>query len=219
MKNRGMKGFFFVFLFLISEAWGEKNRPWPEKVEFDRIEGQSMFLKGFQEKDRRAVVETTLHDLEYLGTFRDEKEESIPYFLLRARTCSDCNHPKNLYAISADGQDAQILVHPGEIREEKGRLIYQGEAYFGKCLPKNEAQLFISFQKDRADRRRYLQRSVLIAEVKENRMVDRLLVRRREKPKRRSVLKQVKKKVCQKIDPINRKTDLVMIELPELKKN
>ena len=139
--------------------------------------------------------------LKNLGVLRSEKA-ATPYFLFKGKECSDCKDANRLYLSRADGNYHTQFTFPGTVKHKKsGRTLFIGRAFFGKCVWRR-GEVFVVFQKEKVDRRRYLQHSVFIAELKNDKVQESILVRRR--PRLKDTLKRVRRKTCTEIKGTNR---------------
>ena len=168
----------------------------PQTLEIKEVNGQIIHFKEM-ESGTPAPLETTLHEIKPLGILSNPG--SKPFVLLQAQPCEGCEDHESIYLIRADGGKPSTFTFPGQIRDPKSRkLIHDSRSFYGQCLRKR-GQVYVAFQKDKADRRRWLQTSVLVAEMEGNGIKEHLLTYRRKKPHIKHTLRLVKKGLCKEI--------------------
>jgi hypothetical protein len=169
--------------------------PAPLPWEFDRVEGTTVFFKA------NKPMRTTLHDLRYLGELRPP--QGTPYLLFTARPCQDCLQDKAIYVLRPEGGRPTHFVYPGRVLDPRTRqVLLESRSFFGRCLSSSPSEVFVTFQKERVDRRRSLQQSVFIAEAGRDHLEERLLERRL--PSLDRTLRAVRAKQCREIEGRNR---------------
>lgn len=179
---------------------------WADGIDIDHIDGSTIYYKpieGAQGKPSRipAPLDTKLFDIKYLGPMSSE-EGGLPYLLMSARPCSDCNEEKQIYAVRVDGARSTHFVYPGKILDPKTRaVLFDARSFLGKCLP-HGGQGYIVFQRERLDRRRSLQPSVFTASAGKDFIEEKLI--EHHLPGLNTTLAQVKRKQCSEIIGRNR---------------
>ncbi len=179
---------------------------WADGVDVDHVDGTTIYYKpieGAQGKPNRvpAPLDTKLFDIKYLGPMVST-EGGLPFLLMSARPCSDCNEEKQIYAVRVDGGRSTHFVYPGKILDPKTRaVLFDARSFFGKCLPHGE-QGYIVFQRERLDRRRSLQPSVFVASAGKDFLEEKLI--EHHLPGLNTTLAQVKRKQCVEIVGRNR---------------
>jgi len=194
----------FLFLFQVVAHAQSSSTLWPVNASFKGVENNNIVFQAADGVIPPSSLQTKLHSLEYLGTL-SSPEGHAPYLVISAKTCDQCDFPKNLFLIRADGSDIASFTYPGKIKSHlNGRSLMESRVFFGKCINKHD-QVLVVFQKDKVDRRRYLQSSVFVAEVGQENLKEKLMVRRR--PSIKSALNKVRKKQCQEIKGFTRKSN------------
>lgn len=192
-----------LFWLLISfPARAESPRPTVDLTTFDHADEANGTLVFASPSDTTPPkpLKTDLAETKYLGTLRPP--EGPPYFLFSAKPCKTCQDEQGIFAVRPNDRKPTAFVYPGKILDPKSRaLLLESRAFFGKCLP-NREDLYIVFQQERVDRRSRLQPSVLIEEAGKDHLNETLIDR--HAPKLRTVLQQVKRKVCREIEGRNR---------------
>ena len=194
----------FLFLFqLLGNAYAN-SFIWPASASFKSIENNQIVFQTPEGTPAPSSLQTKLYNLEYLGSL-SSPEGYAPYLVISAKTCDQCNFPKNLFLIRADGSDIASFTYPGKVKSHiNGRSLMESRVFFGKCLNKHD-QVLVVFQKDKVDRRRYLQSSVFVAEVGQENLKEKLMIRRR--PSIKSALRKVRQKQCQEVKGFTRKSN------------
>ena len=164
--------------------------------DFERIEESTIHFKKSDPSTPAKAIKTDLFDLKYLGTLK-------PYFFFSAKPCKSCLHDVAIYSYKASGGRPTAFVHPGKIFEPKTRaLVLESRAFLGHCLTKTPGPVYVVFQKERIDRKRGMQPSVLIAEPGPDHLSEKLI--EKHLPQLKDTLRWVKQKVCQEINGRNR---------------
>jgi len=180
------------------------------KVLFDHLEQDTVFFKAPEGASPPKPLKTNLFDLNYLGTLQGP-EGDWPYFLFTAKPCQNCLDDRAIYALRPLNEKPSSYVFPGRVIDSKKRvLVFVSQAFFGKCLLK-KGNVFVIFQKEKIDRRRSLQPSVLIAEPAQDHLQETLL--ERHFPAIKTTLQFVKKGVCHEVPGRNRMTLNVHFDL------
>lgn len=172
----------------------------------DRVENNKIFLKStLESKSPPPPLETSLHQIIPFSLLNQKGKSR--YILFQAQNCVECDqNDAQIHLMSIDGKKHHRFTHPGKITDQKtGRTIHKSRSFFGHCLPK-KGDVYISFQKDKIDRWRYLQSSVLLVEITDDGIEEKLIIPFRKRPKLRTVIRQVRKNECQEIKGLNRKT-------------
>jgi hypothetical protein len=146
-------------------------------------------------------VKTGLFDLKYLGPLKTSggTQEDPAYFLFMGRPCENCPNDASIYAVRSNGGPTTGYVQPGKIFDHRSRaLIMESRGFFGRCLRSRKEPVYIVFQKERIDRRRQPQTSVLIAEPGSDHMQERLI--ERHLPRVQDTLALVKAKACHEVE-------------------
>ncbi len=146
--------------------------------------------------------------------FGKNKTKLLPYFLFEAHPCDvsqkECEEPKQLFLTRADGRFKTVFVYPGQVRHHRTKgLLFKSRAFIGRCLSQQKP-VFIVFQREKLDRRRWLRRSVFVAEIEPNQIREKLMIRNR--PKLSSVLNQVKRNRCEEVPGFDRFSNPVKLE-------
>lgn len=179
-------------------------KKWDRSIEVGEIkDGRIRFRRKENDADATPLpppLQTRLTSVKAFGLLFPPDDAGVPYVLLSGRPCREagsCHEPRNIYLIRADGTDHHQFTHPGQIKDRRrGRIYHRSKAYFGRCLP-GRGDVFVSFQEDKVDGRRYRQHSVLVAEVGSDGIEEKLLVRRR--PRLRTTQRRVKRDLCARI--------------------
>jgi len=174
--------------------------------EVGKIEkGTVLFATGASNarpNDLPPPLKTSYFGLESLGRL-DPPQGGVPYLVLVGMPCQGCNDKKELLLIKADGSRQEKFVYPGKVKDRKnGALLYEGRSFYGDCLS-NRGPVYVAFQSDKMDRKRFPQPSVFVAELQEDgTLVEKLIMRRR--PPIAATLKRVKKKECFEVSGVDR---------------
>lgn len=179
--------------------------PYWESIELDRVEeGSVIHLKSTHEKvSAPSPLKTNLFGLQPLGTLRGTGKDIPSYFALSGKSCSNCQEEKAIYFVRGTGGRMDRFVFPGRIIDPKTRnVLVESRAFIGHCLTRVPGDVYVVFQKERIDRRRYLQPSLFIAQPGPQHLQERLVERRL--PNIRETLQLVKHKRCREIDGLNR---------------
>lgn len=191
-------------------AWGAE---WPTDLKVEKIENGNVHFLTPEGASPIKPLETRLHDVKYIGIL-PAPEGGASYLLLSGLPCAGCEDRRNLHLIQGYDKVHATFVHPGKVTDRKTRaLLYDGRAFFGECL-KNGENVYIAFQAEKVDRRRYLQHSVFVATVGKDRIYEKLHTAR-SRPNQRHVLARVKRKLCTEI-PGERRLSVAYV-LPSVK--
>jgi hypothetical protein len=179
----------------------------PIDLIFDHMEEDTIFLKSPAQDSKLRSIKTNLYDLTYLGTLRPA-DKGLPYFLFSGKPCQNCLDDRAIFSVRPNGEKHNSFVFPGKIIDPKTKaLVLESRAFFGKCLPR-KGDVYVVFQREKIDRRRFLQPSVFIAEAASDHLEEVLLERRL--PSIRTTLQMVKKGSCREVQGRNR----VMLSIP-----
>lgn len=179
--------------------------PASSPVQLDRIEGGMIFFKvdtpdGQPPSPPPSPIDTGLFDLNYLGAL--QAPSGMPYFLVSAKPCPSCQDDRSVHAWRPGLPKPSSFAYPGKVLDPKTRaLLFESRAFYGKCLP-GRGEVYVSFQRERIDRRRYLQESVFVSEAGPHHLEEQLIERR--VPKLSRTLQLVKSKQCKEIEGRNR---------------
>lgn len=187
--------------FAAAEKTNKKEEKKPPLISIQRVEGNRVYFEGPESASVPKSLEISHPHFEPVGLLRPRSGH--PFLLLSASPCKNCEKQKFLQLIKTTGESKLTFVYPGKIRSSRGRILMDSRAFYGNCLP-DRSDVYVVFQKERVDRRRYLQRSVFIAEVTETGVKESLIARRR--PQIKDTLRRVKQKKCTEIKGFNRQT-------------
>lgn len=191
--------------------------PPSSQVDFDRIEGDTIYFKGEPATIPPEPIKTSYTDLNYLGALRPEK--GSPYFLFSGKPCSEtvskrCLEEQAIFSIRPNRDKPVQFTYPGKIVDpEKGQVVSESRAFFGKCLNRKSDQ-FVKFQREvieRKRRRARIQESVLIEEAAEDHFHETFL--EGHKPSLTTTLKYVRSKQCKEIEGRNRQVSSLVINI------
>lgn len=171
-------------------------------VDFDRLEGGLIHFRAKAGKTAPPALQTNLFELAYQGTIRGDT--SVPsYFVFTGKSCDNCPEEKAVYIVRGTGGRVDRFVFPGKIIDPKTRApLVETRAFVGKCLHRVPGEVYVVFQKERIDRRRYLQASLFVARPGESHLDEKLIERRL--PNIAETLRWVKGKKCHEIEGRNR---------------
>lgn len=177
-------------------------------VVIDHVEGNTLYFKSTTKGDApKPLVLDMLSDIQPIGTLRPAAGGS-PYHLVRARPCKDCKQDPAIFIVQPGNPKISRYVEPGRILDNKTRAtVMEARAFYGHCLGSRSGDVLVMFQKEKVDRRRQPQQSVLIVEpttdtVEGGKLYDHLhdLLLERGLPSISRTLRLVKAKVCKEID-------------------
>jgi len=189
--------------------------PWPSDLEIDRADGGTLFFRT-QAGASPSPLKTSLTDIQPLGLLKDPKG-GIPYVLVTAPGVPEGaaastsmsaarfeGDERMVYLMRADGARFTKFVHPGKVKSrESGETVLDSRAFFGQCLA-GKGDVYVVHQREKVDRRRYLQVSVFIAEPGPRGIQESLLTRRL--PLLDHLVRRARKGTCTEIAGITRKT-------------
>jgi hypothetical protein len=184
-----------------SGAWAADRLP----VEFERLEGPDKIIFKSDSGNTPKEFKPGWVDLAYLGTL-DPGNGATPYFLFSGKPCEKCPNDKALLLLRppVGSNVAQLtsFVYPGKLFESRSKaLALESRAFFGRCLP-GRHDVYVVFQKERVDRRRRLQESVMVAEAEAQHLNEQLI--ERHLPRLDTTLRLVRKKACHEVEGRNR---------------
>ncbi len=149
--------FLSVFAYLSASFAGEVA------LDFDRIEGSTVFFKGAPAGQTVTPLKSNLFDLHYLGSLKSSKGEN-GHFVFSAKPCENCPQDSAIYVLKPGGVKTASFVYPGKIIDAKrGGVVMESRAFLGKCLRSHPGDVYIVFQKERVDRKKRAQTSVFVA--------------------------------------------------------
>jgi hypothetical protein len=179
---------------------------------FDHIEQNTVFFSN-KTVTHPLKLKVNLFDIKYLGSIRNPRYE--PYFLFLAKPCDTCEDQTSIYAIRPCVQKISSFISPGKILDPKTKqILLESRAFFGKCLMNEPSEVLIFFQKEKVDRKKSLQHSVLIAQPTEDFLREKLT--ERHHPSFAQTLTLVKKKGCTEIPGITRTVPNKPVSLKEM---
>lgn len=165
-------------------------------VTVERIEGQTVYLSG------QPPFKLDLFNIKLLGTLKASDHE-VPYLLLSAKPCDNCSNESSIYLVHPGMKKPFMYVYPGKIIEGKtGTLLLESRAFFGRCLNSHSEDVLVFFQKERIDKKKNLQNSVLIAQPGHEHVHEQLM--ERSFPKLPKTVQLVRARQCKEIDGRNR---------------
>jgi hypothetical protein len=166
----------------------------------DRIEDNTIYFSSPNSTGVPKPLKPGLFDMSYQGSLTPP--EGQPYFIFSGKPCQNCLEEKNIYAIRPSGGKPTSFVYPGKIVDPKNRgVLWESRAFFGRCLAR-KGDVLVVFQKEKIDRKKSPQASVLIVEAAPNYLAENLI--ERHLPSISSTLQMVKRKQCHEIDGRNR---------------
>lgn len=174
----------------------------------------------FQNKSDSYSFKMNLNDPKLLGVLQksNQKQEGAqdPVFIVSAKPCQSCPEDQAIYLITPKKKEKELrrVIYPGKIFEpDAGVLLYESRVFFGECLSEAKPVLVV-FQKDKVDRRKFPQGSVLIAELDFNsvEILKETMVESRFPPIAKT-LSLVKLGKCQEISTRNRKMPPMWIRI------
>ena len=184
--------------------------PWPREMEIDRVENGVFHFRVPGGGSPPAPLTTRLEDAAAHGLLFSGDAGDPPYIVAEAASCRDCagsgpvraaeldpDHPM-IYLIRADGAEGARFVYPGKVLSQKGSTLLDSRAFFGECLYQR-GPVYVVYQKEKIDRRRYLQHSVFVATPGPGGVKEELITRTRKRPSLDSILRRVKGRTCQEI--------------------
>lgn len=178
-------------------SWAVQKKP---TIAFDQAIEGTIFFKAPPGEKAPKPMKTSLFDVVYLGELHS-KASDVPYFVVTAKGCRDCSDDRTIYVIRPTG-GTYPFVYPGKTLDPKTHApLLVSEAFYGKCLL-NHGDVLVIYQKERVDRRKGLQGSVLIAEPGDDFLDEKLI--ERHLPNINQTYRLVKKGICKSIPGRNR---------------
>lgn len=202
MQRWILKGLITLLLPLIAQATdaGPTGPSGPiGSIEFENSRNGTITFSGLpQRMAHLSKLKTKLHDLDYLGKLTPS-EGNLPYFVFTGKPCASCKDEKNVYLIRPGMKKPDAFVYPGRITDPKarGELLFEARAFFGKCHPGSQSEVYLVHQREKVDRRRGLQASVFIAEPQDTYIKEDL--REKSLPRLKDIQARVKAKSCKEI--------------------
>ncbi|MFL5815669.1 MAG: hypothetical protein ACJ763_19020 [Bdellovibrionia bacterium] len=135
----------------------------------DRAEGATLYFKSTQPSNNagdapKPFVLDALSDIQPIGTLRGASGGN-PYHLIRARPCKDCKQDPSIFIVQPGNPKLARFVEPGKILDNKSRAtVMDSRAFYGHCLGSRAGDVYVVFQKEKVDRRKQPQQSVLVVE-------------------------------------------------------
>jgi hypothetical protein len=152
-----------------------------EPTEAVRWEGLTASIAGstveFQPIPGREVVPALqlapLKELQLISWLKPSVG-AIPYLLLSA-TSPDVAE-RSLFIVRADGRlKPQRMTYPGRLLDPKSReTIHESRAFYGRCLPDQQHDALVFYQRDRLDKKNRMHASLYVAEASPNFLTERL---------------------------------------------
>jgi len=208
MTSFALAARFFIVFFSLTAVWALPADAADDrsKVEFDRAEGGKVYFKAPEGVSAPPALQTGLLELNYLTTLRATEPEGYPYFVFAGKSCQNCSEDRAIYFVRPTSSGGSVkpesFVHPGKIFDPKTRaLLLESRAFYGRCVP-GRGELFVVFQRERIDRRRHLQESVMLVTPAPEHLQEQLI--ERHLPRIKNTLKQVKSKSCHEVEGRNR---------------
>ncbi len=208
---------FSLFLTLLLALPALSSSQAQAEVSLDRIEKNTLyFTSSTPSVLAPSPLKTGLQDVQFIGWVRAEGTSTVPHVLLAARSCSDCKlatDERSLYLLAASGGGAfttgpavnspLAMVFPGKILDPKTKdLLFISRAFIGKCLKSQPGEVYVSFQKEKLDRKPSLQSGVFVAQPSATGIHEQLLERRL--PSINDTLVRVRLKQCVEVMGRNR---------------
>jgi hypothetical protein len=185
-------------------------------VAIDRVDGNTVYLKATGSPtegstDPKPLVLDGLSDLQPIGVMR-AAQGGKPYVLVRAKPCKECKQEPAIFIAQVGGSKVSRFVEPGRILDYRNRsTLMESRAFYGHCLSSKSGDVYLVFQKEKVDRKRQPQQSVVVIEpiveaVEGGAMNDHLheTLIERHLPALSRTLHLVKGKVCREIESRNR---------------
>ena len=179
---------------------------WSAGTDVVRIQDGIIYFTAPSGEKFPPPLKTKIHKGEYIGKLFP-KDGKHPYLILSGFPCANCDGRKFLYVIRSDGSSYEKMLFPGKVRDARSnRLLHESRAFYGRCLA-GRGDVYVSLQKEKIRRRKYLQPATFIAEARGSLLEKETIVRwRRAQRLRRQVLRSVRRKDCQEIKGYTRKT-------------
>ncbi len=194
VKNLSL--FSFVF-FVVASASSVMAAP-----VYDKADGSNLYFKD-DAGGKSVTLKTGVPDVKFIAIQMSHNGQ-IPYALFSGRACNKCTENQvGLFMMRIDGKGKSFqFVYPGKITDsKKGQIVFNGRSFYGNCMP-GMKQGLVTHQAEIIDRRRGLQKSVLVIEPGDYKVEERLIEKRL--PSINTTLSLVKNKVCTEIAGLNR---------------
>jgi hypothetical protein len=177
-------------------------------VVMDRVDGNTLYFKTTDKSDApKPMVLDTLSDIQPIGTLRGA-QGGKPYHVIRARPCKDCKQEPAIFIVQPGNPKLARFVEPGRILDNRTRgTVMDSRAFYGHCLTSRAGDVYVVFQKEKVDRRKQPQQSVLVIEpttenIEGGKLYDHLQEKLIERglPNIAKTLHLVKSKACHELD-------------------
>ncbi len=195
----------------IQPAPGPGEVDW-NTVQIDTAATEGIRLKSTAKPSWSLSIDTGLREVAAFGLLQNSIKSAAPHLLIKGRPMGLSNSEPSLFLLTVHTQtnrsklsspQAQQFVYPGTITDPKtGERVYEARAFFGSCLS-NRPAVYVSFQKEKVDRKHKSQPSVFIAEPVGD-LIEETLIERRP-PSIQATLKAVKRGTCKEIAGISRR--------------
>ena len=167
-------------------------------------------LRGVAFADAPAVLPTAPQSIEaarYLTTLSDPADPKMPlYHLFTGKLCPGCDQEQGIFSAPSTqqpGTKVHAFVFPGKIHDRKnGKLLLDARGFYGRCLKRSEATVYVVFQKEIIDRKNRLRSSVMVAKPGFDHLIEELI--EKNLPRVQETLLRVKQKKCFEIQGKNR---------------
>lgn len=193
---------FLLLLFWVLHTTSTAQAAIDVSLIVERIENGTFYLKTSKGETLKPF-KTDLFDVKLFGILQSPNSKFPGAILFSANTCENCSPNPSLYLTFGQNGKPTQYVYPGKIIDPKNHAtLFEGRAFFGQCIRGRAEDVYLVFQKDRVDRRRSLQPSVLIVQPGLDHLDEKLL--ERGFPRLDDTLRQVRKKECTEIAGRNR---------------
>jgi len=169
---------------------------------FEKSDGSTLHFKD-DSGQKNTTLKTGVPYVKFIA-IQMSPNGQIPYALFSGRACNKCTENQvGIFMMRIDGKGRAFqFVYPGKITDsKKGQTVFNGRSFYGNCMP-GMKQGLVTHQAEIVDRRRGMQKSVLIIEPGDHKVEERLVEKR--VPSIKSTLALVKNKVCTEIAGLNR---------------
>jgi hypothetical protein len=177
-------------------------------IVIDRVDGNTLYFKTTDKSDApKPMVLDMLSDIQPIGTLRGA-QGGKPYHIIRARPCKDCKQEPAIFIVQPGNPKLARFVEPGKILDNRTRAtVMDARSFYGHCLNSRAGDVFVIFQKEKVDRKKQPQQSVLVIEptvdsIEGGKIYDHLHENLIERglPNIARTLHLVKAKACHEID-------------------
>ncbi len=188
----------------VTPAQAQGAAPFRGELTFEKLEQNLVHFGATAGTPVPPPVKLEVHGAKGLGTLYT-RPEMEPYVLISALPCAGCEERRSLYLVSPRLEfKPTAFVSPGRVKDRsRGIIFFEGRGFFGQCLP-GRNDVYISFQRERSEKRARLYTSVYIAEVKADGIREQLLAR--HAPNINQVLQKVRAKQCTEVAGFDRHT-------------